>query len=210
MMNYKQITNMFEEIQNHNSAVAAQIQKGFGVDIEKGHSVGDVKVVDGKTFIWTEYSPGKFDWRQEDENKKKLRAEYQAELSKKSKMLDELKTIGSDFIHNAVKESKVTWRPEYGDAVTDSKEIADLISDGMWGAQNSKHKATLAKTMFDYLWDSKVANHLRGKGIFNSGISELKESVREMVDSKAWVAKQKQIASVQANIDKYKSKLHIV
>ena len=36
------------------------------VDIEKGggrHAVGEQKNINGKTYIWTEYAPGKFDWR---------------------------------------------------------------------------------------------------------------------------------------------------
>lgn len=37
-------------------------------DIEKAHNVGDVFYSNGKQYIWTEYSPGKFDWRQAKKN----------------------------------------------------------------------------------------------------------------------------------------------
>lgn len=55
---------MFEEIKQHNALVRDQIYKGFvGGEqlIEKAHKVGDVHP-NGK-YVWTEYAPGKFDWR---------------------------------------------------------------------------------------------------------------------------------------------------
>lgn len=54
-------------IQGHKDFVRSQIEKSFGVenDIEKAHNVGDVHPND--KWVWTEYAPGKFDWR----NKKK-------------------------------------------------------------------------------------------------------------------------------------------
>ena len=50
-------------IQGHKDFVKSQIEKSFGVenDIEKAHNVGDVHP-NGK-WVWTEYAPGKFDWR---------------------------------------------------------------------------------------------------------------------------------------------------
>lgn len=32
------------------------------LDIEKAHNVGDLFFINGKQYVWTEYSPGKFDW----------------------------------------------------------------------------------------------------------------------------------------------------
>jgi len=43
--------------------VAERLEKSFGVDIEKARIAGDTKVKDGKTYVWTEYAPGKFDWQ---------------------------------------------------------------------------------------------------------------------------------------------------
>ena len=57
---------MFEEINAHRLAVQENIKKAFeigftGNDIEKAHQVGDIHP-NGK-WVWTEYKPGKFDWR---------------------------------------------------------------------------------------------------------------------------------------------------
>lgn len=55
---------MFEEIKQRNALVRDQIYKGFvGGEqlLEKAHQVGDVHP-NGK-YVWTEYAPGKFDWR---------------------------------------------------------------------------------------------------------------------------------------------------
>lgn len=52
------------DILKHRLAIQANIQKSFGVDVddlEKGHNVGDAHP-NGK-WVWTEYKPGKFDWR---------------------------------------------------------------------------------------------------------------------------------------------------
>lgn len=59
-------------IQRHRQAVRNNIMKSFGADfsdvskaeendLEKAHNVGDMHP-NGK-WVWTEYAPGKFDWR---------------------------------------------------------------------------------------------------------------------------------------------------
>lgn len=37
--------------------------------IEKAHNVGDLFFQNGKTYVWTEYAPGKFDWHVQKTNK---------------------------------------------------------------------------------------------------------------------------------------------
>lgn len=56
-------------ILEHRKAIQDNIQKAFGVDsnvdldaLEKARFVGDLYFENGKTYIWTEYAPGKFDW----------------------------------------------------------------------------------------------------------------------------------------------------
>ena len=56
-------------ILEHRKAVEDNIQKAFGVDnnvdldaLEKARFVGDLYFENGKTYIWTEYAPGKYDW----------------------------------------------------------------------------------------------------------------------------------------------------
>lgn len=56
--------SQLEDILNHRRSIERQIQQSFGYDLEKGQNVGDITVApDGKQYVWTEYAPGKFDWR---------------------------------------------------------------------------------------------------------------------------------------------------
>lgn len=48
-------------ISSHRRMVAERLEKSFGNDIEKARAAGDISS-DGKK-VWTEYAPGKFDWR---------------------------------------------------------------------------------------------------------------------------------------------------
>ena len=64
---------MFKDINEHREAVKGQIQKAFEVgfngdeELEKArHNVGDVDP--SGRFIWTQYAPGKFDWRLNKQN----------------------------------------------------------------------------------------------------------------------------------------------
>lgn len=53
-----------DDILNHRRGIERQIQQSFGCDLEKGQNVGDITIApDGKQYVWTEYAPGKFDWR---------------------------------------------------------------------------------------------------------------------------------------------------
>lgn len=53
------------EILLHRRQVLNNINKSFGfeIDLEKAHNAGDLFYVNGKTYVYTEYAPGKFDWR---------------------------------------------------------------------------------------------------------------------------------------------------
>ena len=56
--------SQLDDILNHRRSIERQIQQSFGYDLEKGQNVGDITVApDGKQYVWTEYAPGKFDWR---------------------------------------------------------------------------------------------------------------------------------------------------
>ena len=62
------------ELNKHRQAVRENIKKAFEVgftgnnDLEKAHQVGDLHP-NGK-LVWTEYAPGKFDWRVANKKKK--------------------------------------------------------------------------------------------------------------------------------------------
>lgn len=53
-----------DDILNHRRGIERQIQQSFGCDLEKGQNVGDITIApDGRQYVWTEYAPGRFDWR---------------------------------------------------------------------------------------------------------------------------------------------------
>lgn len=64
-----------DNILQHRKAVQDNISKAFNNDInledylEKAHYVGDLFFQNGKTYMWTEYAPGKFDWHVVKNNK---------------------------------------------------------------------------------------------------------------------------------------------
>ena len=39
-----------------------ELVKAYNEELEKARNVGDLFFRDGKTYIWTEYAPGKFEW----------------------------------------------------------------------------------------------------------------------------------------------------
>ena len=57
--------NILDNIQINGFEDAIDILKAAGLEdiFEKAHNVGDLFFRDGKTYVYTEFSPGKFDWR---------------------------------------------------------------------------------------------------------------------------------------------------
>lgn len=59
-----------DAILEHRKALRENLEKAFGVNdsvdpnalLEKARFVGDLYFENGKTYIWTEYAPGKYDW----------------------------------------------------------------------------------------------------------------------------------------------------
>lgn len=52
----------YEEFLRHRRAVAENINKAFDEELEKAHRVGDLFFQNGKTYVYTEYAPGQYDW----------------------------------------------------------------------------------------------------------------------------------------------------
>lgn len=50
------------DVFRHRQAVIENINKAFEEELEKAHNVGDLLYLNGKTYVYTEYSPGKYDW----------------------------------------------------------------------------------------------------------------------------------------------------
>ena len=99
---------MFEEINKHRAAIANNIKKSFDIDIEKAHQVGDAHP-NGK-WVWTEYKPGKFDFRAIKKNEKTSKATTD---DKKSKGL-------SPKTANAVKSALNELINAYNDSANDN------------------------------------------------------------------------------------------
>ena len=97
----------------HRKFVASQIEKSFGeeIDFEKAHNVGDVHP-NGK-WVWTEYAPGKFDWR----NKKK-------EIDKQAEDFEEYGRAMSESIKEEQQKSdklKAQYKKEHDDLIQELK-----------------------------------------------------------------------------------------
>lgn len=55
--------DLIKDIHIEDRLEAELILKGCFDELEKAHNVGDLFFQNGKTYVWTEYRPGKFDWR---------------------------------------------------------------------------------------------------------------------------------------------------
>ena len=66
--------DLIDSIHIQDAFEAELILKGYFDELEKAHNVGDLFFQNGKTYVWTEYKPGKFDWR-EMKTKKVVRGE---------------------------------------------------------------------------------------------------------------------------------------
>ena len=109
-------------------------------DIEKARMVGDVVTIDGKTYVWTEYSPGKFDWHVKKNNSIVKGVGVQGKYGK-----DALRIVYSDIDDNYKDLNKMNlkrtpkghWRLFYdnndtgktikGDVVTEDELMRDGI-----------------------------------------------------------------------------------
>lgn len=105
---------MFEELNKRRQAVAYNIAKSFendiekaigagydpeggdGDEVEKAHQVGDVHS-NGK-WVWTEYAPGKFDWRGIKKNAPEKKQKVEGSGSKEvDDFMDKVKTFNNKY-----------------------------------------------------------------------------------------------------------------
>ena len=150
---------MFEEINAHRLAVQENIKKAFevgftGNDIEKAHQVGDVHP-NGK-WVWTEYKPGKFDWRppkkrgsadntpkgsdasakkEEDESDKKKLLERKDALDIEIKKLNNQIIVNGDSVRKVLQDKKKRLESEREDI---AKRISKMSSDSQASSSSSK------------------------------------------------------------------------
>ena len=151
---------MFEEINAHRLAVQENIKKAFEVgftgneDLEKAHQVGDIHP-NGK-WVWTEYKPGKFDWRppkkrggadetsersdasakkEEDESGKKKLLERKDALDIEIKKLNNQIIVNGDSVRKVLQDKKKKLESEREDI---AKRISKISSDSQASSSSSK------------------------------------------------------------------------
>ena len=151
---------MFEEINAHRLAVQENIKKAFEVgftgneDLEKAHQVGDIHP-NGK-WVWTEYKPGKFDWRppkkrggadetsersnasakkEEDESDKKKLLERKDALDIEIKKLNNQIIVNGDSVRKVLQDKKKRLESEREDI---AKRISKMSSDSQTSSSSSK------------------------------------------------------------------------
>ena len=151
---------MFEEINAHRQAVQENIEKAFEVgftgneDLEKAHQVGDIHP-NGK-WVWTEYKPGKFDWRppkkragadetsersdasakkEEDESGKKKLLERKDALDIEIKKLNNQIIVNGDSVRKVLQDKKRRLESEREDI---AKRISKMSSDSQASSSSSK------------------------------------------------------------------------
>ena len=151
---------MFEELNAHRLAVQENIKKAFEVgftgneDLEKAHQVGDIHP-NGK-WVWTEYKPGKFDWRppkkrggadetsersdasakkEEDESGKKKLLERKDALDIEIKKLNNQIIVNGDSVRKVLQDKKKKLESEREDI---AKRISKMSSDSQASSSSSK------------------------------------------------------------------------
>lgn len=159
--------NMFEEINAHRLAVQENIKKAFEVgftgneDLEKAHQVGDIHP-NGK-WVWTEYKPGKFDWRppkkrsdadntpkgsdasakkEEDESGKKKLLERKDALDIEIKKLNNQIIVNGDSVRKVLQDKKKKLESEREDI---AKRISKMSSDSQTSSSSSKQAVDISK-----------------------------------------------------------------
>ena len=125
---------MFEELNKRRKAVAYNIAKSFendiekaigagydpeggdGDEVEKAHQVGDVHS-NGK-WVWTEYAPGKFDWREIKKNATEKKQKVEGSGSKEvDDFMDKVKIFNNKYADiskvSVIKTPKGNWDVSY-------------------------------------------------------------------------------------------------
>ena len=124
---------MFEELNKRRQTVAYNIAKSFendiekaigagydpeggdGDEVEKAHQVGDLHP-NGK-WVWTEYAPGKFDWRGIKKNATEKKQKVEGGSKEVDDFMDKVKTFNNKYTDiskvSVVKTPKGNWDVSY-------------------------------------------------------------------------------------------------
>ena len=158
---------MFEELNKRRQAVAYNIAKSFendiekaigagydleggdGDDVEKAHQVGDVHS-NGK-WVWTEYAPGKFDWRGIKKNAPEKKQKVEGSGSKEvDDFMDKVKIFNNKYTDinkvSVVKTPKGNWDVSYDGnrlGIINADQLSEKTAKKMgWLREDEKVKST--------------------------------------------------------------------
>lgn len=71
-MDNRLINNIRIETIQDAEEILKSIEENSPEFFDKAHNVGDVLDIEGKTYVWTEYKPGQYDWRLQQSKKGKI------------------------------------------------------------------------------------------------------------------------------------------
>ncbi len=152
-------------ILEHRQALRDNLEKAFGVNnsidpdvfLEKARMVGDLYFENGKTYMWTEYAPGKFDWHIVKQNTPVI----------KGKGVNGMHGIKAlQYLYNDINKgnddvSKMTlkrtpngnWRLLYNNVDTGKTIAGDVLTQSELKADNVCYQARMTVDNFDMVGD---------------------------------------------------------
>lgn len=181
---------MFEEINEHRRAIASNISKSFSSDIEKAkHQVGDVNPKN-PDLVWTEYKPGRFDWRNSKRVKSKTApssAKPDVVTNSKSLTKKEIIELGDEYAKcsDIIRKVEEKYMSEYLSKV---KEIEKKHEYG--SSEHDRQVSELNATLSDKYKGEEYNNAVkRFKEITEKLESSLTEKERKGMKRKGGYAK---------------------
>ena len=186
---------MFEELNKRRQAVAYNIAKSFENDIEKAigagydleggngdevakaHQVGDVHS-NGK-WVWTEYAPGKFDWRGIKKNATEKKQKVEGSGSKEvDDFMDKVKIFNNKYTDiskvSVVKTPKGNWDVSYDGhclGIINADQLSEKTAKKMGWLKTDSKKLTGSKRDADA---GSITLKITSNG---SGVVKLSDSV---------------------------------
>ena len=137
---------MLKEISTYRLECINNIEKSFNKDndIEKARNVGDILHLNGKTYVWTEYKPGKFDWHVVTNNKvyygKGINGKHGIKAVKEA-----FSSIDKTYIDttkmNLKRTPKGAWRLYYDNSDTGVSINGDILTESELKADDVMYEA---------------------------------------------------------------------
>ena len=228
---------MFEELNKRRQAVAYNIAKSFendvekaigagydpeggdGDEVEKAHQVGDVHP-NGK-WVWTEYKPGKFDWRGIKKNATEKKQKEEGSGSKEvDDFMDKVKTFNNKYTDiskvSVVKTPKGNWDVSYDGhrlGIINADQLSEKTAKKMgWLREDEKVKIddNEYKKQYDESLKMLIRDKVEGKkavefalNISRNYLSETKKELKELKENRPGA--KKTIQKLESDLVKFYS-----